>query len=211
MKGFAVLLAVLVVVSCTEPTKPQPASSTPRPALIPKDSVLAHRDSVNPYAPVDISPMDIAYFPQDYPMQKMEGKARPDPVARLIYSRPHRQGRRIFGSLLRYGSPWRLGANEATEIEFFRPVTIQGKQVAKGRYLLYCIPQPDKWTLVFNTNRYAWGLNARSEYDVYRFNIPVLATDQPLEYFSAVFRPSGDSAMLIMAWDNVEARLTFQY
>jgi hypothetical protein len=40
-------------------------------------------------------------------------------VARLIYSRPTKNGRVIFGDLLEYGKVWRLGANEATEIEFF--------------------------------------------------------------------------------------------
>jgi hypothetical protein len=32
-----------------------------------------------------------------------------------------------------------LGANEATEIEFYKDVKIGGKKVPKGRYTLYAI------------------------------------------------------------------------
>ena len=39
-------------------------------------------------------------------------------AARVVYSRPKKEGRTIFGGLVEYGQVWRLGANEATEIEF---------------------------------------------------------------------------------------------
>nr|WP_315818687.1 DUF2911 domain-containing protein [Paraflavitalea speifideiaquila] len=69
---------------------------------------------------VDKSPMDMAYFPVDYPKLKMSGNAKEPLVARVIYSRPQKSGRAIFGDVLKYGHTWRLGANEATEIEFLK-------------------------------------------------------------------------------------------
>src|SRR5437764_8964762 len=91
---------------------------------------------------LDKSPLDMAYFPADYPMLKIKNKAVVSPVARVIYSRPQVDNRVIFGELIEYNKVWRLGANEATEIEFFKDVMINGKKVAKGRYTLYVIPNP---------------------------------------------------------------------
>src|SRR5262245_50192037 len=96
--------------------------------------------------PVDKSPMDIAYFPDNYPVLKIRDKAADQPVARLIYSRPQKAGRTIFGDLVEYGKVWRMGANEATEIEFYQHVKMGGKKIQKGRYTLYAIVEQDKWT-----------------------------------------------------------------
>ena len=135
----------------------------------------------------------------------------PPPVARVIYSRPHRQGRRIFGSLLKYGEPWRLGANEATEIEFFQPVSINNKRVGKSKYVMYAIPYQDKWTIVLNSNLNTWGLTPNAKDDVFRFDVPIQITNQPVEFFSMVFQKTGSGADLVMAWDTVVARLPIQF
>jgi hypothetical protein len=172
-----------------------------------KDSHLVKKEAINPYAPIDRSPMDISYFPEDYPILRMSGKVSALPLARVIYSRPHRQGRKIFGALLKYGEPWRLGANEATEIEFFQPVSIQGKTVKKGRYVLYCIPEIDKWTVIFNTNLFSWGLKPDSKYDIARFEAAVQPAPSSIEYFTMTFQKSAPGADLLMAWDDVTARL----
>ena len=68
---------------------------------------------------LDKSPMDMSYSPQNYPIIKMNGKTTAQPVARVIYGRPQKAGRVIFGGIVAYDQIWRLGANEATEIEFF--------------------------------------------------------------------------------------------
>jgi hypothetical protein len=141
----------------------------------------------------------------------MNGEAKEAPVARVIYSRPHRSGRKIFDSLIHFNENWRLGANEASEIEFFRPVTIQNKQVARGRYVIYAIPEQDRWMLVLNTNLYSWGLKMDSTRDLHRFTIPVQIMPRAVEYFSMVFQPADKGAELVIAWDNIVARLPFRY
>src|ERR1700733_13245687 len=89
---------------------------------------------------LDKSPMDMSYYPVNYPILRIQDKSTESLVARLIYSRPQRNGRNVFGELLEYNKVWRLGANEATELEFFRDVMINGKVVPKGKYTLYAIP-----------------------------------------------------------------------
>jgi hypothetical protein len=204
----AILALIFFNLSCTEQTTSKPA---PRPKLNTADSGIVKPTPDNPYAPIDISPMDMSYYPSDYPLLKMAHKTMGEPVMRVIYSRPHRQGRKIFGALLKYGEPWRLGANEATEIEFFQPVKIAGKTVPQGRYIIYSIPHADKWTIVLNSNLFSWGLKTDLKKDLYKFDIPIQVKPQPVEYYSMVFEKTGTGADLVMAWDEVEARLPVQF
>jgi hypothetical protein len=180
------------------------AGSTGTPIENKKEPV----NTTNPYASIDISPMDMIYFPVDYPKLKMTHTTDIPPVARIIYSRPHREGRKIFGSLLKYGEPWRLGANEATEIQLYKDVTIQNKKVVKGRYILYCIPFENKWTIVFNSNVDSWGLKINSADDVYKFDAPLTFNSSLLiEYFTIVFEKTATGFDLLMVWENMMARL----
>src|SRR5688572_28070492 len=106
---------------------------------------------------VDKSPMDMIYYPAGYPVLKIQDKAIDPLIARVIYSRPKKEGRTVFGGLVTYGKVWRLGANEATEVEFYRPVTIGGKKVAPGRYTLYAMVNEKTWTFIVNKETDTWG------------------------------------------------------
>ncbi|MER3498698.1 MAG: hypothetical protein C4308_08740 [Chitinophagaceae bacterium] len=200
------LLGLILIISCNSKSN-EPVTKKPEKS----DTLLPVTPGVNPYAPVDLSPMDMSYFPEDYPKLKMTNSITTPPVARVIYSRPHKQGRVIFGGLQKYGVPWRLGANEATEIDFFIPVTIAGKKVNPGRYILYCIPFENKWTIVLNQNIDTWGLKIDSTKDLMRFDIPIETLPEPVEYFTMVFKKAGRGAELIMAWDTIEARLPINF
>lgn len=165
----------------------------------------------NPYMSVDVSPMDMCYFPVDYPKLKMAKAVTGQPLARVIYSRPHLGGRSLFNGVLKYGEPWRLGANEATELELFKSATIAGQKIPAGRYVLYCIPEKDKWTIALNSNIDSWGLHPDASGDIARFEIPSSTNGNRLEYFTMLFEKKGEQADLLMSWDNVEARLSFQF
>ena len=45
---------------------------------------------------------------------------------------------------------YRVGANENTEIKFYKPVTIGGKNIPAGSYSLFAIPEKDKLTIIIN-------------------------------------------------------------
>lgn len=155
--------------------------------------------------------MDMIYYPEDFPLLKMSGKATGLPVSRVIYSRPSKDGRPVFGNVVKYGTYWRLGANEGTEIEFFRDVVIQGRRVKKGRYIMYCIPYENKWSIRFNDDIFSWGLRIHSNRDVYSFDIPVDKLNQSIEILTMKFMDTGEGAQLVMGWDSVKASLPFKY
>ena len=74
---------------------------------------------------MDSSPMDLVM-------------ARPDknstPYARVIYSRPQKKGRTIFGDLIPFGKLWRAGANNATSIDTNKDLLINGQTLPAGKY-----------------------------------------------------------------------------
>ncbi|HBH05245.1 MAG TPA: hypothetical protein DDX92_01415 [Flavobacteriales bacterium] len=55
-------------------------------------------------------------------------------------------------------SPWRVGANENTTIEFSHDVLVGGKPLSAGKYGLFMIPDKDSvWTIIFSRNYNSWG------------------------------------------------------
>lgn len=157
---------------------------------------------------LDKSPMDMSYWPMNYPVLKMNGKAKDMPVARVIYSRPFKNGRTIYGNLIEYGKVWRMGANEATEIEFFSDVRIGGKYIPKGRYTMYYIVYENKWTIIINSDDYMWGhFKYNPAKDIVRKDIPVEKTPETIEAFTMYFDETANGANLIITWDNLKASL----
>ena len=198
-----VLIGIVVFASCKDKNDKQ--NSTGNKAL----ATTANSD--NPYVKEDQSCLDMSWFPVDYPIEKMKGNDSLHLIAKLIYSRPHQKGRNLFGettgSLCVYGTPWRLGANEATEIELFENVNIAGTNIPKGSYVLYCIPHADRWTIIFNSNLHTWGLTLNTAKDIFKTDVPVLKQEPSLEEFTMVFKENSTGADLIMAWDNVKTVL----
>jgi len=158
--------------------------------------------------PVDKSPMDMSYYPNGYPVLKIQDKANEPLVARVIFSRPQKNGRVIFGDLLEYGKVWRLGANEATEIEFYQNVKINNTKIKKGRYSLYCIPYADKWTIIVNKETDTWGsFKYDIKKDLVRTDITIQKQAEITEAFVMVFEKASTGANLVIVWDDVKVSL----
>jgi hypothetical protein len=162
--------------------------------------------------PVDKSPMDMSYYPAGYPVLKIQDKLTEPLLARVVFSRPQKNGRSVFGELLEYGKLWRLGANEATEIEFFQPARVNGTRVKRGRYTMYCIPYPEKWTLIINKDTDSWGAFKYDETkDVVRIDVPVQKQTEALESFVMAFEKSQTGANLIIGWDDVKVSMPITF
>jgi Protein of unknown function (DUF2911) len=170
--------------------------------------MIAAKAQLQP-AGLDSSPLDISYYPVNYPVLKIQDKINEPLIARVVYSRPQKRGRKLFGDLVSYGEVWRLGANEATEIEFFQDVKIDGKTLKKGRYTLYALVNEDKWTLIFNKETDTWGAFAYSpSKDVLRSTVPVEKKSDITEAFSISFqKETAKSVNMVISWDDVQVRL----
>lgn len=161
--------------------------------------------------PMDKSPMDMSYYPSNYPILKIQDKVTEPLVMRIIYSRPQLNGRKIFGELQEYGNVWRLGANEATEMEFFKDVKINGKKIKKGRYTVYAIPYADKWTFIINKETDIWGsFKYEKSKDIFRVDLPVIK-NAVTEAMTIVFDKTMKGAEMDMFWDDVKVVLPIEF
>jgi hypothetical protein len=161
---------------------------------------------------VDKSPMDMCYYPANYPVLKIQDKITEPLVARVVYSRPQKAGRTIFGDIVKYGELWRLGANEATEIEFFRNVRIGGKKITKGRYTLYAIVNESSWIIILNKETDTWGaFKYDAKKDALRTQVAVNKMDTPLESLAMAFEKKTAGIQLVIAWDVIKVALPISF
>ena len=157
---------------------------------------------------MDKSPMDMAYYPVNYPVLKIQDKVTEPLLARVIYSRPQKGSRTVFGELVNYNEIWRLGANEATEIELYRDVKIGDRKLSKGKYTIYALVNPTEWTVIFNKETDTWGaFKYDAKKDVLRVSAPVQKMSEPSDAFTIFFDKAAGGANMIFAWDDVKVTL----
>lgn len=123
----------------------------------------------------------------------------------VIYHRPNKKGREIFGQLVPYGQVWRTGADAATEIHFSTPVSIEGKSLDSGKYELFSIPDKDSWQFIFQKYQGQWG-----SYSYNRDNNAAIVTVKPMKtsnsietFTISIDNVTSNSGELTIAWDHV--------
>ena len=154
------------------------------------------------FPPVDKSVTDISYFP----------RRGGDKVVKVVYGRPNKNGREIFGKLVKYDKVWRTGANEATEITFYKDVIIGGKPLKAGTYTLFSIPNKGEWIIIFNAKLHQWGSYMYSKkQDVLRKTAAVEVLEKPVESFAITFDKTNTGADLVLGWDKTLVRLPITF
>lgn len=162
------------------------------------------------FPPVDASPLDVAYFPVNAAKVKKDDHSMP--IIKVLYSRPAKKGREVFGVLEQFDKVWRLGANESTEIYFDRQVILGDKKIKAGKYGLFAIPSKGKWTIIVNKQTDRWGAFTYDEAkDVARIDVPVTLLEKPVEVFSIIFMDNANGADMIMAWDTTQVTVPISF
>jgi len=148
----------------------------------------------------------------------------------IIYSRPIKRGRDLWGSdadygkRLNFGAPvWRAGADVSTRLKTEVPLIINGKTVAAGEYTLFIDLKPNNWTFIVSkwaaqthhdtTNKDAlWGaFNYTPDKDVVRARMTLstlpFAVDQLTWNFVDMTDAGGKIAIM---WDKNVAMVPFR-
>jgi len=149
--------------------------------------------------------------PQPSPAAKLEQVVGLTNVS-LEYSRPAMRGRTIFGDLVPYGKVWRTGANANTKITFGDNVTIDGKELKKGTYAVYTIPNETSWDVIFYNDATNWGTpqNWDESKVAIKTKVQVYKTPKKIESFTITIDDVNmDSAVLGMHWENVYVGVKF--
>src|SRR5438874_10651167 len=128
------------------------------------------------------------------------------------YSRPNKNDREIFGGLVPYGKLWRTGANAVTKIKFSKPVTLGGKEIPAGEYVLFTIPTADEWTIIVSKDaKVQSAADYKQENDAARLTAKPEPIPNIIESFTiGLADVKGASATLNFLWDKtrVPVKLT---
>ncbi len=163
--------------------------------------LLSFNTSAQDFPDLDKSPMDAATFPGNYKIS--------DKLIKVIYSRPQLNGRTL-SKLAPNDEVWRTGANEATAITLYQPMTFGTTKVKAGTYTLFTIPGEKEWTVILSSDLNVWGAYSYDKAnDVARITVPVQKTKKTLEAFSIVFEESKTGATMYLGWADVMIAVPF--
>lgn len=129
---------------------------------------------------------------------------------KVVYNRPYKKDRVIFGELVPYGEVWRTGANEATTFSTNKNIFVDGSELKKGTYTLWTIPEKDSWKVIFNSQMYPWGINLEKvayrdpKFDALVLEVPTRKLKDTLEQFSIYFEKRNELVFLNLAWDTTK-------
>lgn len=131
----------------------------------------------------------------------------------IDYSSPAVNGRKVFGDLVPFGTPWRAGANAATIVEFSTAVNIGGTNLRAGKYSMFITPnEKGAWAVHFNKEQkqvYAYMKDNKVDMDALSKDLAVSVEVTPsttavsterLNY--SISAQNNKKATITMAWAN---------
>jgi hypothetical protein len=158
------------------------------------------------FSRLDVSPLDASYYPNSW--------KNSDKLVKVIYSRPQLKGRSLFSLAVADSSKgvWRTGANEASEVTFFKDVLFAGKEVKAGTYTLFTIPAEKEWTLILSSVRNVWGHYSYDKSDdILRVLANVSKSDKTIEAFSIAFNKNKEECVTMhLGWENTVVSVSVQ-
>lgn len=90
----------------------------------------------------------------------------------IDYGQPSIKGRTIGKQIAPFnGKPWRTGANEQTTIMVNKDVSIEGHNLAAGKYSIWTVPGEKEWVVIINKNTSNFGNKYPKGSDAFRFTI----------------------------------------
>lgn len=135
----------------------------------------------------------------------------------ITYGRPYTtkpgttEARKIWGSLVPYGQPWRMGADEATTLITQKALEIGGKTIPAGVYTLYMMPsETGASQLVFSSALGGWGIPVDTKHDFAKVDLTKEPLDSPVNQFvMAVSRNPSGGGVLKLSWEKTAYSVAF--
>jgi hypothetical protein len=130
----------------------------------------------------------------------------------LEYSRPSKNGRKIFGGLVPYDTLWRTAANKNSMIAFSTDVKIENKALKKGTYAIYTKPRKDEWEIYFYTEINNVGLP--SKWDPSKiaasFKVKPIIVSNTETFEISIDNIAYESCVLEINWDNISVPMKIE-
>jgi hypothetical protein len=146
----------------------------------------------------------------------------------IVYGRPLKRGRDLWGSGADYGTKlndgapvWRAGANVSTRLKSEAPLVIGGKTVPAGEYSLFIDLKPNNWTFIVSrwpahptfpgTKEALFGAyDYTPEKDVVRTPMKLETLPYSVEQLTWAFADVTEAGgRLVLTWDKMMASVPF--
>jgi hypothetical protein len=164
-----------------------------------------------------VASMDFATLAADFAARDASGEGLGVPSPReqvdvtgggasfqVVYSRPGKRGREIWGGLVPYDEVWRTGANAATIFTTDRDLTVGGTRVPAGSYTLWTTFTASSATLIVNSQTGQWGTAYDGSQDFARINMERGDLDETVERFTIHIDPTDSGGTLYLRWDRTQ-------
>ena len=119
--------------------------------------------------------------------------------------------RKIWGGLVPYGQPWRMGSDEATTLITQKPLQMGGTTLPAGVYTLYMMPsETGASQMVISTGLGGWGIPVDTKHDLAKVDLEKSALEKPVDQFtmSVTKNPAGGGLIKLM-WENTQYSAAF--
>ena len=127
----------------------------------------------------------------------------------VTYGRPYKKDRDVFGGLEKFGSVWRLGADQATTITFKNDSKFAGKSIKAGTYTMFALLNEKEWTIILNSQLGQWGAfkyNENKDKDVLQVTVPVKKLDNVVEQLTITL----PADKMVIEWDKTQVTVPFK-
>ena len=135
----------------------------------------------------------------------------------VVYSRPYKKGRLIFGSqeegaLVPFGKYWRTGANAATTFETSSEISFNGEPLKAGKYALFTFPYEDNWTVALSSESDVFFAISQPDpkLDVLKTSVDVKYLESPLEQFTIEFSKDSTYVNMSLMWDKTSVSIPLE-
>jgi len=144
--------------------------------------------------------------PRDSVMLKLDTN-----IVSVNYGRPSMRGRTIMGGLVPWNTVWRTGANQATHLRTNFDMMLGGVPLPRGRYTLWTIPSPERWTIIINKQTGQWGTRYDEKQDLARFTIKPETLPSLVDTFTISLQATGaTSGFLALRWEKTGVNVRFE-
>ena len=135
----------------------------------------------------------------------------------ITYGRPYSvkpgttEARKIWGGLVPYDKPWRMGADEATLLITQKPIVLGGTTVPAGAYTLYMVPsEAGASKLAISTGLGGWGIPVDTKHDLAQVELTKTALDKPVDQFTMAIDKNPDGGgVLKLSWESAQFSVPF--
>jgi hypothetical protein len=135
----------------------------------------------------------------------------------ITYGRPYTkdpksgEARKIWGGLVPYGQPWRMGSDEATTLITQKPLQMGATTIPAGVYTLYMMPsETGASQLVFSTGLGGWGIPVDTAHDLARVDLEKSALEKPADQFTmGITKNPAGGGVLKLSWESTQFSVPF--